>query len=305
MDTIFDDVFRTILEKMPQLVIPLINEVFGTSYPENIPIQQMRNEYHEKDGTVITDSMLKIGRDFYHVECQSTTDNTMAIRMFRYDIYATLEHAEQHGNLYKARFPKSCVLFLRSTKSTPDELMVNLVFPDDSEHIYRIPTIKLVNYTKEAIFEKRLLMLLPFYVLRYEKQARELEANPDRLNRLLDEYRKICERLETAVGEDKPGLYSDLIELIIRVASYIFRETKNVRKEFGDMGGKVLELKSEKLIEQGIEQGIKQGREEGIEQGEERFGALVRILLKDGRSADIEKISVNKEYREKLYKELL
>ena len=29
-NTIFDDVFRTMLEKMPQLVIPVINEVFHT-----------------------------------------------------------------------------------------------------------------------------------------------------------------------------------------------------------------------------------------------------------------------------------
>ena len=28
--TIFDDVFRTIAQKMPQLLIPLINEVFHT-----------------------------------------------------------------------------------------------------------------------------------------------------------------------------------------------------------------------------------------------------------------------------------
>ena len=32
--TIFDDVFRTIAQKMPQLLIPLINEVFHTSYSE-------------------------------------------------------------------------------------------------------------------------------------------------------------------------------------------------------------------------------------------------------------------------------
>lgn len=37
-NTIFDDVFRTMLEKMPELVIPLINEVFGKSYPADIPI---------------------------------------------------------------------------------------------------------------------------------------------------------------------------------------------------------------------------------------------------------------------------
>lgn len=27
-NTIFDDVFRTMLERMPQLVIPVINEIF-------------------------------------------------------------------------------------------------------------------------------------------------------------------------------------------------------------------------------------------------------------------------------------
>lgn len=39
-NTIFDDVFRTMLEKMPELVIPLINEVFGTDYPKDTPIIQ-------------------------------------------------------------------------------------------------------------------------------------------------------------------------------------------------------------------------------------------------------------------------
>ena len=46
--TIFDDVFRTMLEKMPQLAVPLINEVFGTSYPEDVKIIQKRNEHQTK-----------------------------------------------------------------------------------------------------------------------------------------------------------------------------------------------------------------------------------------------------------------
>ena len=40
--TIFDDVFRTIAQKMPYLLIPLINEVFQTNYPEDIHFQQLR-----------------------------------------------------------------------------------------------------------------------------------------------------------------------------------------------------------------------------------------------------------------------
>ena len=45
--TIFDDVFRTIAQKMPQLLIPLINEVFHTSYSEEEPFEQLRNEHYE------------------------------------------------------------------------------------------------------------------------------------------------------------------------------------------------------------------------------------------------------------------
>ena len=35
-NTIFDDVFRTMIEKMPYLAVPLINEVFHTSYSEDV-----------------------------------------------------------------------------------------------------------------------------------------------------------------------------------------------------------------------------------------------------------------------------
>ena len=44
-NTIFDDVFRTIVEKMTYLIVPLINEVFHTSYPEDVKIMHLRNEH--------------------------------------------------------------------------------------------------------------------------------------------------------------------------------------------------------------------------------------------------------------------
>ena len=41
---------------------------------------------------------------------------------------------------------------------------------------------------------------------------------------------------------------TDLTKLIIKIADYIFRGEDNVRKGIGDiMGGKVLELESERL----------------------------------------------------------
>ena len=58
--TVFDDVFRTMAQKMPQLLIPLINEVFRTDYSEDEEFQQYRNEHEEAFGKVITDSIIVI-----------------------------------------------------------------------------------------------------------------------------------------------------------------------------------------------------------------------------------------------------
>ena len=90
-NTIFDDVFRTMIEKMPYLAVPLINEVFHTSYPENVPIVQLRNEHQQENGEIITDSCLKIAGKLYHIECQSVDDTTMAIRMIEYDFSIAIE----------------------------------------------------------------------------------------------------------------------------------------------------------------------------------------------------------------------
>lgn len=62
-NTIFDDVFRTMMEKMTYLIVPLINEVFHTSYPENVKIVHLRNEHQLEDGELITDARMdEIGR---------------------------------------------------------------------------------------------------------------------------------------------------------------------------------------------------------------------------------------------------
>lgn len=58
----------------------------------------------------------------------------------------------------------------------------------------------------------------------------------------------------------KEGGRLQTVELVIRIADYVFRDKEKVRKGFGDvMGGKVLELESDKLIQRGIEKGIQQG----------------------------------------------
>lgn len=288
-NTIFDDVFRTMIEKMPYLAVPLINEVFHTSYPEDVKITQLRNEHQQKDGEIITDSCLLIGKKMYHIECQSTDDTTMAIRMIEYDFAIAVENAEKQGRRYRIEFPRSCVLFLRSSGNTPDYLEADVIFPDGKTHVYSIPAIKMADYTKDHIFEKNLLMLLPFYIMRYEKKKHDMRKNPELLQVLLNEYDEIRINLEKELTETgKAELYTNLTKLIVKIADHIFKKEEDIRKGIGDvMGGKVLELESERLKAE----------------GEARLGDLINRLIQDQRMEEIQMASTDPEKREQLYKE--
>mgnify|MGYP004528773565 FL=1 len=304
-NTIFDDVFRTMIEKMPYLAVPLINEVFHTSYPQDVPIVQLRNEHQQENGEIITDSCLKIGGKLYHIECQSVDDTTMAIRMIEYDFSIAVENAHKQGRRYRMDFPKSCVLYLRSGNNTPDFLEVEMVLPDESTVLYRIPAIKLEAYTKDSIFEKNLLMLLPFYIMRYEKDIHEMSENPELFQCLLNEYEEIRMNLVIELsGADKTALYMDLNKLIIKIADYICQSEEVVRKGIGDvMGGKVLELESERLRAEGEKIGEIKGEIRGEAKGEERLSILINRLILDGRSAEIQSVVTNAEIRKQMYKE--
>ena len=204
---------KFLIHKIPRLVIPLINEVFHTSYPEDVEITQLRNEHQQADGEVITDSCLLIGKKMYHIECQSTDDTTMAVRMIEYDFAIAIEYAAKQGRRYEIEFPRSCVLFLRSSGNTPDFLETNVIFPDGRKQMYRVSTVKMADYTAESIFEKNLLMLLPFYIMRYEKRAHDMRENPRLFQTLLNEYEEIRVKLE-----------KELIKLIVKISDYIFQD---------------------------------------------------------------------------------
>ena len=288
-NTIFDDVFRTMIEKMSYLAVPLINAVCHTSYPQDVPIIQLRNEHRQENGEIITDSCLKIGDKLYHIECQSTDDTTMAIRMIEYDFSIAVENAHKQGRRYRMDFPRSCVLYLRSGNNTPDFLGVEMALADGNIVLYQISTIKLETYTKDSIFEKNLLMLLPFYIMRYEKNIHE-EIRTNLVKELS--------------GADKAALYMDLNKLIIKIADYICQSEEVVRKGIGDvMGGKVLELESERLRAEGEKIGEIKGEIRGEAKGEERLSILINRLILDGRSAEIKSVVTNAEIRKQMYKE--
>ena len=265
-NTIFDDVFRTMLEKMPELVIPLINEVFGKNYPADIPIVQMRNEHQTQSGEIITDSRLLIADKIYHIECQSTSDSKMVLRMIEYDFAIGLEDAKMENGIYRMYFPHSCVIYLRG-KGRKDNLTLEIIMPDGQTLKYSLPAVYVEKYTRDTIFQKKLFLLLPYYIMRYEKQKEILDQDEEKLKILLDEYADIQRKLhESLHNQDMEEYYTDMVSFITKVSDYIFRDSEKTKKGLEKtMGGEVLELESEKLIRKGRQQGIQQGMQQGIQ----------------------------------------
>ena len=109
----------------------------------------------------------------------------------------------------------------------------------------------------DRIFEKRLLILLPYHILRYEHFLKHNGTNSKKVKHLLDDFREINRKLEDASEkEQKSHLYMDMIVLIEKIADYIIPQDNAIRKGLGEiMGGKILKLRSEELLEQGEAKG--------------------------------------------------
>ena len=267
-ETIFDDVFRTIAEKMPRLLIPLINLTFGTEYPEDVPLTTARNEHMTKSGKVITDSVLLLDGVSYHVECESKAGNVMVMvhRMLEYDFAIAFEKSMSE-NKAVLQLPSSCVVYLRHTRNTPDCLRLTIRNAEGDTIPYRVPVVKAQAFSMEKIFENRLLLLLPFYILRHQPRFPQIEADPEARESFFSEMHSLMlglDRSAIAAEAEKTYQYADLCKLAARVADYLLENYEQTREGVKSiMRGKVLELWSEQLLREGREEGLAEGREEG------------------------------------------
>ena len=134
--------------------------------------------------------------------------------------------------------------------------------------------------------------------MRYEKSLNEISQDSEKLIALLKDYEDIRIRLEEELFKDNQSvLYTDLINLIKKIFDYILREETIIKKGVEDaMGGKVLELESERLF--------RIGKAEGKAEGEFNLGRLISLLFEAGRTADTELAAKDEEIRKNYIKSL-
>lgn len=297
--TPYDDVFRTLLNDCSSLIIPVINEVFGESYSGEEEIVFSANEHYlnRQDGDEeerITDTSFRIvGKENrkYHLECQSSADDSMLVRFFEYGTQIALDDGEIEGNVLTVTFPHAGVLFLRHRETTPDRMRIRMITPGGDVE-YSIRVMKAQKYTMEEMFGKGLLFLVPFYIFSHESRFEEYEKDASRLEALKAEYSQIRAELERLMEQGKISEYTKctLVDMSNKVLENIARKYHSVRKGVRDiMGGKVLEYEAKTIRNEGIEQGMEQGVEKGIR-------ATVSILKNLGIPEQTIQVKIQEQY---------
>ncbi len=258
MANIYDGAFRTILNDCRRLIIPVINEIFGETYTGEEEIQFFPNEHFidqqdEADKERITDTNFTVFGKIpkkYHIECESSLpDGRITIRLFEYDAQIALDEGEVTEEILTVTFPNTAVLYLRTYKKTPDKMKYVIITPGGTVQ-YDVPIMKVQKYSLDDIFEKRLLMLIPFYIFSHENGFPEYNSNEQKLAELKAEYQEILERLDELEQQGVIGAFDKrtIIELSNDVIKEIAQKYVNVQKGVGDiMGGALIETSARRL----------------------------------------------------------
>ena len=271
MSNLYDGAFRTILNDCRQLILPLINEIFGEEYTGSETIEFFPNEHFidqqdAPDQERITDSNFTIigkTRKKYHLECESSLpDRRITIRLFEYDAQIALDEGEVTKETLTVTFPHTAVLYLRAYKKTPDKMKYVVITPGRTVQ-YDVPVMKVQAYSLDEIFEKHLLLLIPFYIFSHEKRLPEYNSSAEKLSELKAEYQKILERLNKLERQGVIGAFDKrtLIEVSDDVVKAIAQKYENVQKGIGEiMRGPLIQTEARTILNRGISQGISETR---------------------------------------------
>ena len=279
MGNIYDGAFRTIVNDCRQMLIPVINEIFGEGYTGNEKIEFHPNEHfiNQQDAVNqerITDTNFIIygkKKKKYHLECESSLpDGRMTIRLFEYDAQIALDEGEVVHETLTITFPNTAVLYLRNYKKTPDKMQYVIKTPGGSVE-YDVPIMKVQEYSLEDIFSKNLLLLIPFYIFSHEKDFKVYNSNEQRLEELRAEYQDILRRLDELEQEGMIGAFDKrtIIELSRDVIKEIAKKYENVQKGIGEMmSGALIETEARTILNKGKAEGRKEAALRMLQDGE-------------------------------------
>ena len=296
----YDSTLAAMVTRLKQYVVPLVNEAFGEKFTQKTEVTLRSNkhvlqrtdktlDHRESDMIVeLTETVGKLIKKVYMFECETWYDKTIVFRIAEYGASVAIETAEITKDGVVLRIPNSAVIFLHPNKSIPQTMKITYEAPNGEKMSYSVPTLQIKDYTVDELFEKKLLILLPFYLFKFVNEFDEMEENAERRKAVKEALNDINQRLEALRNENNIDSYQKItIQLLLkRVSERLVVQYENLKKEVSEiMSGTIARTEvddiREQALEEGREQGMERGRKQGIEEGRKQG-------IEEGREQGIE-----------------
>ena len=260
-DRLWNEILKAIVYTMPGQLFPLIKEVYGKEYPPDTSIRLLNTEHstclddpkNSPSSKLMDISLLVAGTDYYHIKCQMDNDRLMVVRMISYDLHYAIEHCIS-GNCTDdestLRFPHSVVLYPDQNRNLPDSLKCRVIFQDNSEHLYRIPTVKIHSYSLREIHRKHLTLFIPYLLLRLKPRitSKRHRLPKKELTEFMDDIIVILQQ-DLTNGYLTKQECSDYINLLTRASEHIFYHHPTYHKEVQRMTKPLIILPSMEIAQ--------------------------------------------------------
>lgn len=267
--SIYDDIFKTLATRKSRWLIPLVNELFPSHIPENSDVKLMNETHYIKretngagnnDYRIMTDCIFSINEEKYHLELQSTYDGRMVIRVVEYDFITALERLQYGGEPeIELELPNSAVIFIKEDKRIPKEYVIK--FKSGDNYMYhKVKVMEFSRYSIEEIISKKLFILLPFYITRYEDALGRNDVDlAEQSIKVIKEMLQACCEDGTIWGNDV-GALEGMVERVIKHLTHVGEKQERLLKA---MKGEMIELEIFKL-EDAVEEKNKELEEKDI-----------------------------------------
>ncbi|AEF80074.1 hypothetical protein [Leadbettera azotonutricia] len=175
---LFDLVFKKLIASSPRGVIYLINALFNTNFPPDSPVEYLSTE-HIGDGLGLrrSDTMIKINNSHtYNLEAQTREGGEMVIRVFEYGFMQARDTQILTKEKIRLTFPMPKIIYLDAQGRIPDMITLELEFPDNSIHEYKVGTFKIHDHAPEELFQQKMILLFPFYLLKLRHKVKKAKT---------------------------------------------------------------------------------------------------------------------------------
>jgi len=143
----------------------MINGLFDTDYPLDSEIEYHWTEFIDDDlRKTLADTIITVNRhNIYHIEAQLYEDDDIVMRVFDYGYKHSIMNQYEPDILH---FPEPKIVYFGNTKKVPDTYTLTIDFGEQGQFKYKVKTFKYQEYSVEEINNKKMIILIPFELLR-------------------------------------------------------------------------------------------------------------------------------------------